>query len=184
MDVFCVIIVCPPREKGTARQNKLHKTKIIMSVVYKIIAEFFQVLLPISITVVLPVLIVWLVGRDKQNKTNRKAEIMLKALENGATLDPDFFGREHESRTIKERLLGRLTAACITSLVGLAFILVGIFMMSRLDWAENVEIVILTFMIGGILIAVGMALFIVYFTGKRLLCKEIAAEEKRLSEGR
>ena len=78
--------------------------------------DFFQALIPISICVVLPALIVWLIGRVKQNETNRKAEIMLKALDNGAKIDTDFFRSSSESRTIKERLLGRLTGACITSL--------------------------------------------------------------------
>ena len=69
--------------------------------------DFFQALIPISICVVLPALIVWLIGRVKQNETNRKAEIMLKALDNGAKIDTDFFKSQSASRTIKERLLGR-----------------------------------------------------------------------------
>ena len=52
---------------------------------------FFHALIPICICVVLPTLVIWLIGRVKQNETNRKAEIMLKALDNGAIIDSDFF---------------------------------------------------------------------------------------------
>ena len=34
------------------------------------------------------------------------------------------------------------------------------------------------------LVCIGIALFIVYFVGKRMLAKEIAAEEKQLTEGK
>ena len=45
-----------------------------------------KLLIPLGICVVLPVMIVWLVNRTRQNETNRKTEIMLKAIEAGATL--------------------------------------------------------------------------------------------------
>ena len=34
--------------------------------------------------------------------------------------------------------------------------------------------------LGGILLAIGIALFIVYFTGKKLMAKEIVSEEKQI----
>ena len=152
--------------------------------VYKLIAEFFQALIPISICVVLPALIVWLIGRVKQNETNRKAEIMLKALDNGAKIDTDFFKSQSGSRTIKERLLGRLTGACVTGLLGVALLAVAIYLGCTLDWSKNDEVIIMTTLLGGILLAVGIALFIVYFSGKKMLAKEIAAEEKQIVEGK
>lgn len=36
--------------------------------------------------------------------------------------------------------------------------------------------------IGGIILAVGIALFVVYFVGKSMLAKEIEAEDKSLNE--
>jgi hypothetical protein len=35
---------------------------------------------------------------------------------------------------------------------------------------------------GGILVAIGIALFIAFFVGKNMLAKEIAAEENKLAE--
>lgn len=150
----------------------------------KVFSELFDALIPICICVVLPTLIVWLIGRVKQNETNRKAEIMLKALDNGAKIDTDFFRSQSGSKTIKERLLGRLTGACVTSLIGVAFIAVGLFMRSLPEWDANVELLIMAHLFGGILVAVGIALFIVYFSGKKMLAKEMAAEEKQIAEGK
>lgn len=151
---------------------------------YKLIADFFDALVPICICVVLPVLIVWIIGKVKQNETNRKAEIMLKALDSGAKIDTDFFKSQSGNKTIKERLLGRLTGACVTSLIGAVLLVVGIFLQGLPEWSSNVELVILSYLFGGILLAVGASLFIVYLAGKKMLAKEIEAEEKQLAEGR
>jgi len=148
--------------------------------------DFIEALIPIAICVVLPVLIVWLIGRVKQNETNRKAEIMLKALDNGAQIDADFFKSKSgsESKTIKERLLKRLTGACVTSLLGVAFIVGGILICNATSRSIEAGPMCLLVHVGGILLAVGIALFIVYFVGKRMLAKEIEAEEKQLTEGK
>ena len=65
----------------------------------------WDLLVPLGICVVLPVMIVWLVMRTRQNETNKKTEIMLKAIESGATIDADFFKEKQGAKTIKERLL-------------------------------------------------------------------------------
>ena len=131
-------------------------------------------LVPICICVVLPVLIVWLVGRVKQNETNRRTEIMLKALDNSEKIDADFFRSLREEKSLKKKLLSRLTSACITSLIGVAFLANG-FLNESIDKGQCI-------LAGGILLAVGIALFIVYFCGKKLMAKEIEAEEKQLTE--
>ena len=61
---------------------------------------------------------------------------------------------------------------------------VAIYMGCTLDWSKNDDAIIITTMLGGILLAVGVALFIVYFSGKKMLAKEIAAEEKQIVEGK
>ena len=86
-----------------------------------------DILIPISVCVVLPVMVVWLVNRTRQNEINRKADIMLKAIESGATIDANFFKAQQENKSIKERLLKRLTGACIFTLTGLVFAVIGLF---------------------------------------------------------
>ncbi len=142
--------------------------------------HFFDALIPICICVVLPTLVIWLIGRVKQNETNRKAEIMLKALDNGAKIDSDFFKSQSESKTIKERLLGRLTGACVTGVLGLALILVAVIPDWPGQWNFYESPAPMLVILGGILLAIGIALFIVYFTGKKLMAKEIVSEEKQI----
>ncbi len=142
--------------------------------------EVLDALVPIGISVVLPVLIVWLISRARQNETNRKAEIMIKAIEAGAAVDPDFFKNSRETKTLKEKLLSRLTGACITSLMG-AFFIVLVPVLDHSQY-EDIGLQPILLLIAGILLAVGIALFIVYFVGKKMMSKEIEAEERRVKE--
>jgi hypothetical protein len=142
--------------------------------------HFFDALIPICICVVLPTLVIWLIGRVKQNETNRKAEIMLKALDNGAIIDSDYLKGLSGSKTIKERLLGRLTGASVTGVLGLALILVALIPDWPGEWVFSDSPAPMLVILGGILLAIGIALFIVYFTGKKLMAKEIVSEEKQI----
>ena len=138
-----------------------------------------EILIPIGVCVVLPIIVVWLNTRKAQNETNKKTEIMLKAIEAGATIDTDLFKTQlTPAKTIKEKLLARLTAACIVSAIGLSICLI----MAILSYGGGVASDIANFIIifGAILLAIGIALFVVYFVGKRMLAKEIEAEEKSL----
>ena len=83
-----------------------------------VIALLIPIIIPVCVCVVLPVMIVHLVTRARQNETNKKTEIMLKAIEAGASIDADFFKDKNSPRTIKERLLKRLVWGCITGLSG------------------------------------------------------------------
>lgn len=140
----------------------------------------FNFLIPIGICIVLPVTIVWLIMRTSQNETNRKAEIMLKAIEAGATIDPNLFKDEkNEPKSTKERLLKYLIAACVTMFPGLVLFAIGLFSCIKFRF-EFPDTLILTG--GGILIAIGTAFLIVYRTGMKLLAKEIEAEEKSLTK--
>lgn len=135
-------------------------------------------LVPIFVAVVLPITIVWIVSRTRQNEINRKTEIMLKAIEKGQTIDADMFKTEPKKRqqTVKSQLLSRLTGACVTSLLGIAFLCIAIFKSDTLNgWADE-----FTFIPGFILLAIGIALFIIYFIGKKMFAKEIEDEEIRL----
>lgn len=94
----------------------------------------FNFLIPIGICVVLPVMIVWLVMRRRQHEMDKKTEVMLKAIEAGAKIDAGFFTGHQEALTIKERLLKRLTSACVTSLLGLFMLVGGILYGVRMGW--------------------------------------------------
>ena len=145
-----------------------------------------EILVPLGICLVLPVMIVWLVMRNRQNETNRKTEIMLKAIEAGATIDVEFF-KSHQKgqKTIKERLLGRLTGASIMTMLGVALLAVAIVFGNSYapdGWNFNTSPAPVFAVIGGILLAIGLALFAVFFAGKKMLAKEMEAEAKALEQ--
>lgn len=139
-----------------------------------------DIILPIFMCVVMPVAIVWLVMRAKQNETNKMAEIMLKAIEAGIPLDPDFFKTQTRTlqKSLKERQLGWLTAACILIALGLGSILVGAIIILINNWTYDTAPTaysLLTFA-GGLVLVIGIALLVVYFIRKRILAKELEAE--------
>ena len=133
-----------------------------------------DILIPIFICVVLPVAIVWIVGRTKQNETNRKAEIMLKAIEAGVPVDMDQFSTEKKApKTVKQDLLDKLSGACITSLMGLAFLVLAFIRVFNPEFCGEIFMGKLLLPAGCVLLAVGVGLFITYFAGKKLMEKEI-----------
>ena len=138
-----------------------------------------SVLVPICVCVILPVTIVWIVMKAKKNEVNRKSEILLKAIESGVAIDTNLFNTEQRHISTKERLLKRLTGACVTTFIGIAIIISSCITWSRYD--DNIHVIQLL-IIGCILLAVGIALFIVFFTGKKMLAKEIEAEEQGLEQ--
>ena len=66
--------------------------------------QLIEILVPLGVCVALPVLIVWLVTRVRKNETDRKAEIMLKAIEAGTPVDPTVFN-DNKKKSVKKDLL-------------------------------------------------------------------------------
>jgi putative Mn2+ efflux pump MntP len=132
-------------------------------------------------------MIVWLVTRARQNETNKKTEIMLKAIESGATIDANFFkekqGAKQGAKTIKERLLKRLAGGCIFTLMGVVFTVIGFV---NKDMMTEIHMHPASFTIpcifGGIFFAIGIGLLIVFFVGKKMLLKEMEAEAKEIEQ--
>ena len=136
-----------------------------------------DIIVPIGICVVLPVMLVWLVTRVRRNEIEKKTEVMLKAIESGATIDSDLFKEAPKKRkSTKERLLNRLICGCAASIIGATLTAIGIIPWMTLE--DDTFAPLLIF--GGISLAVGIALFIGFFVGRKMLAKEMEAEEKSL----
>ena len=146
----------------------------------------WDILMPLGICVVLPVMIVWLVMRTRQNETNKKTEVMLKAIESGATVDPEFFkSQQRGQKTIKERLLSRLAGGSILSLIGIAFLVLAIVFANSYapnGWNFSKSPAPTFAIIGGISLAIGLALFAVFFVGKKIMAREMEAEAKAMEK--
>ena len=138
-----------------------------------------QILIIAIAGVILPVLIVWLVMRAKQNETAKKAEIIHQAIEAGIPVDVDkFIAPKNKPDTqsnlsLKQDLLGKLSGAGIFFFMGLSFLILyfvdqfgpgipnGLWFLNGLAMA------------GGVMMAIGISLFITYFAGRKLLKKEM-----------
>ena len=141
------------------------------------------ILLAFGISVVMPVMIVWLVSRTRQNETNKKTEIMLKAIESGGTIDADFFkDTQKKQRSTKERLLNCLIWGCATSILGVGLAVLGIVQWVNWNGTSSNESFVVPLVFAGIFLAIGIALFIGFFVGRKMLTKEIEAEEKALDQ--
>ena len=145
--------------------------------------DLIGLLVPLGICVALPVLIVWLVTRVRQNETNKKTEIMLKAIEAGATIDADFFEEKHGAKTIKERLLKRLAGGCIFTLMGIVFTVIGFVNRSSMNEIHmQYDSFTVPCILGGTFFAIGIGLLIVFIAGKKMLAKEMEAEAKEFEQ--
>lgn len=134
-----------------------------------------EILIPIGVAVVLPVAIVAIVFKSALASDRNRKEIILAALEKNPNLDvEDLVKRMKKSnKLIKEKLLARLEHGCLCCLMGVAFVLLYFFLS-----VQN-EILIIA---GTALIAIGIAFLVSYFVGRRMLAKEMLAEEQSMNK--
>lgn len=137
--------------------------------------NFFDILVPMGICVVLPIMIVWLITRKQQNETNRKTEIMLKAIETGQKIDSEFFSiQKKASKSIKERLLDRLVIAWMTTIFVIIHAICGILGTADAIYIGDFKLDMVLF--DCIFLAIGISFFISYSVGKKIFKKEMEAE--------
>ena len=67
--------------------------------------------------------------------------------------------------------------------MGIALFITGLINRSLVDVvATSKDDIVFPLMSGGIFLAIGISLFIAFFVGRKMLAKEIEAEEKSLSQ--
>ena len=138
--------------------------------------EIVALLIPICICVVLPVMIVWLVTRARTKRTEKKMDVLMKAIENGAEVDQNMFVEttEGKPKSVKMELLNKLGTGVMLSLMGLVFIVLA---------ACNVQAFPAWGYYAGIpLLAVGIGNLVSYLYGLRFMRPEIEASEKNLQK--
>lgn len=139
------------------------------------------VLVPIAICVVLPVLIVWITIRKSVNSDNKRAEVLLKAIEANNSIDVDRLAEAltKPRRTPRELLNHRLMRGCLFTFIGLALCLLGLLC---LNGDPDVEFgdddVYMPIMFGCISFAVGLSYLIVFFATRR----QVEAQEEKAGD--
>lgn len=134
-----------------------------------------QLLVPIGVAVVLPIAVVAIVFKSAMASERNRKEIVLAALEKNPDIDvePLMKNLKKSEKLIKEKLLANLQHGCLCCLMGVAFVLLYFFLS-----VQN-EILIIA---GAALIAVGIAFLVSYFVGRRMLEKEMEAEEQNMKQ--
>lgn len=135
-------------------------------------------LIPICICVVLPVMVVWLVTRARIKKNEQKMAVLMKAIENGVDIDPELLISETESsRNTKMRLIKKLTTGIVCSMIGVVLLVCP-----SIDAFEGVAGLEMLYIIGGVMVAMGVAYMVAFFVGRKYLAPEIEAEERKFKE--
>lgn len=137
------------------------------------------------------VTLVWIVAlivfalmliRYQTNKMNMRERIVTAMIEKNPDADIDELLKKvaPKKRLLKEKLLTKLLWGCILSFLGLGIFGCGLWM----DWHGGVPVgdLFMFYSISAILFAIGIAFFINYMISKKMLAKEIEAEEKQLVE--
>lgn len=128
----------------------------------------------IGCSTVLPIIIIWLFTRKQINETNKRTEIIMSALEKNPDVNVaewlDKLASENKGKLLKEKLMTKLTWGIICLILGIGTIVYG----ACSSFASSMP----TF--GGALLAVGIALLVSFFFGKKFLAKEIEAESKKI----
>ena len=140
--------------------------------------EIVALLIPICICFVLPVMVVWLVTRARIKKNEQKMAVLMKAIENGVDIDPELLISETESsRNTKMRLIKKLTTGIVCSMIGVVLLVCP-----SIDAFEGVAGLEMLYIIGGVMVAMGVAYMVAFFVGRKYLAPEIEAEERKLKE--
>ncbi len=135
-----------------------------------------QLLVPIGVAVVLPIAIVAIVFRSALASERNRKEIVLAVLEKNPDIDVEQLMKnlKKSEKLIKEKLLARLERGCLCCLMGMAFMVLYFFLGVQ---GEDLIVVV-----GAALIAVGIAFLVSYFVGRRMLAKEMEAEQQNMKQ--
>ena len=135
-----------------------------------------EILVPIACGCVLPIVAILLGVRQKLNETNKRTEIILAAIEKNPDMDVEELVAKisPKKKLLKEKILSKLQVGMIATLLGIGLLGGELYSNIYLNSLSPMGVV------GLILLPVGIAFLISYYTGKKLLAKEMEAEEQLL----
>ena len=141
-----------------------------------------KILVPFACGCILPIVIIWLIVRQKINETNARTQIALAAIEKNPDMDIEDVLKKisTKGKLLKEKLLAKLLWGCLTILLGIGLIGTGAWM-GYVGGSVPDEIYAVVCS-GLIALGVGIAFLVNFFVGKKMLAKEIEAEEKSVTE--
>lgn len=159
---------------------------IVMSNNLHQLFNFLQMLVSVGgVCVVLPIWVVTLVMKARTRKMDRKMDILMASVEKGQQVDPALLVAAEEGNgkyKLKRNILNRLAFGSIFSLLGAVLFIIPVLLGPSTSAIATQSRNSAFFVIGAILLAVGAGLLISYFVGRKMLAKEIEAEEAELAK--
>lgn len=140
---------------------------------------FQDFLLPMSIMVVLPLGIVWIVNHRKMLEMTQRTDLVRLALEKNVDLDLSEILKSLSAatKTLRERIVTKLQYGVGMTLAGIGMLAVGAYMMYvSADKHDYIPFLILSL----IFLPIGIGFLVFYFEGKKLLLPE--SEEQSAEE--
>ena len=150
-----------------------------MEEIAEMFEELCQVMIPIGICVILPISIVMLYLRARKHETNKRTEILLAAIEKNAEIDVDDFLAKlaPPKKSIKQMLLTKLMWGSIITAIGAGAM--GYTIYADVMGEMRVGILQNCYLFSAPILLVGVAILIVFFVSKKMLAKELQAEEEQ-----
>ena len=139
-----------------------------------------QILIVLGCGCVLPIMVVWFMIRESINKTNKRTQIVLAAIEKNPDMDIEELMRKisPKKKLLKEKLLSKLLWGGIIAFLGIA--LLGYCIVQGYVGGMPTAALQQFSLFGAVLLGIGIAFLINYYVGRKLLAKEIDAAEKLL----
>ena len=141
-----------------------------------------DILVPIAVVCVMPIMIVWFMVRKKMNETNTRTQIVLAAIEKTPDMDLEELMEKisPKKKLLKEKLLTKLLWGSIIAFLGIA--LIGYCIFQGIAGGMNTSDLQQFSLYGAVLLGIGIAFLINYHIGKKMLAKEMEAEQNKLLE--
>ena len=145
--------------------------------------DFVNMIPVIACGCVLPIVFIWLETRRKINESRDRMQIVTTAIEKHPDMDVEELMKKisPQQKLLKEKLLSKLLWGCIAAIMGVGLLALGICIKTQDDYCSNDEFIV-PICFGVILSGIGAAFIINYGVGKKMLAKEIEAEENQLKK--
>lgn len=130
--------------------------------------EYISDLVPIFVCVVLPVAIVAIINHTKMNADNKRADILMKAIDSGNMIDADKLADalRKPQKSAQEISNTRLLRGCMYTLIGLFIVIVGLVNFCTGADFES-DPVTIPMLCGTISLGIGISYLVVYFVSRK-----------------
>lgn len=144
-----------------------------MNDIYWLVDNIMESLVTLGICVVLPITIIWQIMRKKRHEADKRTEIAMAVIEKNGNIDVQEIIKSltPPQKPLKERIIMKmhyeLIAACILTIFAVA-IFITLAVVACMGITKE-DIYAMGLIFGVPSLAVGVALFIGYYTSKKML---------------